>query len=242
MDNFAQVSEVNPDGKCTHHLRVHALEDELVVIAEWVRQHALVCLIVREQATRAHFHAIFATRKSEAQWRKDFKARFPHLEGNKHYSLRKIKSSDGIEDYICKGEKPGVLPEVMEASRSWTQSHIQRHHETYWDRHQEEQVSTARAKAGSDSVISDHKGKTIVRTPTHIEKTALHLQSKYPDVEWRYNDITHRRIAYRAMMARLGEAGKGFDALILTRLFNGVMHQLCELESTDYFENLIVGS
>ena len=242
MESFAVISEVNPDGKCSHHLRVHAPEDELLVIAEWVRSRAMTCLIVREEGTRTHFHAIFGTRKSEAQWRKDFKARFPHLLGNKHYSLRKIRTNDGMEDYLCKGEKPGVLPVVLEASKSWAQSHIQRHHESYWDRHQEEQVSTERAKAGSDSVISDHKGKTLVRTPTQIEKTALALEKQYPDVEWRYNDITHRKIVYRTMMAKLGEAGKGFDLIILKRLFNGVMHQLCEIESTDYFEQLTVGS
>jgi len=242
MDTFVQVNENSPDGKCTHHLRVHTHEEELLVVAEWLKHNSLICLVVREVATRVHFHAIFNTRKSEAQWRKDFKARFPHLLGNKHYSLKKIKSTDGIEDYLCKGEKPGILPEILQASRSWNMTHVQRHHDSYWERHQEEQVSNQKAKQGSDSIVSTSRGKSIVRSPTKIEKVASALRKQYPDVEWKYSDIYHRKIAYRKMMESLGELGSGFDLIILKRLFNGVMHQLCEVESSDFFEQSIVGS
>lgn len=241
MQNHFEPVVISDVDDNQYTLRVHTYDDELPVVAEWVRQNSTLCLIVREMATRAHFHAIFGTRKSIEQWRKNFKKRFPHLEGNKNYSLKDIKSQIGIKDYLCKGGNLGELPHVMERSPSWTDQKIMEHHQSYHSRHVPEVEAAEAAKQGSDSLVSDTNGRTRVRTPTVCEKVALCLQKEYPDHEWQFSNTLHRSIVYKRMMKKLGEAGKAFDIVVLKRLFNGVMHQLCEIESTDHFENMIVG-
>lgn len=240
MNNYFERNTLLDTETDQYTLRVHTHEAELIDVALWVRQHSTTCFIVREQATRAHFHAIFGTRKSVDQWRKDFKKKFPHLEGNKHYSLKSIKSQIGIKDYLCKGGNLGELPEILERSPYWTDELILQHHTSFHERHLPEVEAAQAARQGSDSVVVDHAGRSRIRTPTVPERVALSLRRDYPDREWRFSNSIDRRIIYQKMMVKLGEAGKSFDLIVLRRLFNGILHQLCEIESSDFFENQIV--
>lgn len=171
------------------------------------------------------------------------RARFPNLVGNASYSLKNVKSQIGIEDYICKGgETLGEMPEVMEASPSWTEERIFKHHKQYHDRFITEKLANERAKKGSDSVIADNLGKIKVRQPTAIEKIAKKVISTYGEEEvanWCHNSITRTKVI-RVMMEHLGEVGKGFDIIILKRLYYGVIHQILPVESTREWEDVLV--
>lgn len=242
MENYFVATPNEPDENTEMYtLRVHTSSDELLIVAKWLREHAVFCLVVQEMASRVHFHGIFSTRKNINQWRKDFKKQFPHLMGNKHYSLKDVKSQIGIKDYLCKGgETLGEMPVILERSPYWTDELILKHHTSYHERHMPEVAANLAAKQGSDSIISDNAGRTRVRTPTVPEKVASILLKEYPEKEWRFNDQIDRTIVYRRMMRTLGEAGKSFDLIVLKRLYNGILHQLCEVESTEFFEHLLV--
>jgi len=198
--------------------------------------------VVREHATREHFHALFSSRKKIEQFRKDFRKNFPDLKGNSGYSLKDVKSEIGIQDYICKGDSLGIMPEVLEASPMWDETKIKGHHESYWNRHEHhksEEEANVLAKTGNDTLIISGM-KTKVRTPTFIEKVANKLRKQDPEREWQFRLEIHRKHIYRTMMESLGESGKAFDKQILKRLFNGVCLQLCEAEVTEWWEESIV--
>jgi len=223
-------------------LRVHTFSDELPVVAEWVRKNTTTCLIVREEATREHFHALFETRKKLEQFRKDFRIQFPHLKGNSGYSLKNVRSQIGIEDYLCKGEYLGSLPEILEKSPSWTEEKIYTHHKSYWDRHVTEDVANKQAKNGNDSVVMVSAGRLRIRQPSAIEKIASRIRNHHTEQElnhWTNNDITRRKII-REIMDYLGESGKGFDMIILKRLYYGVLHQILPTESIHVWEDALV--
>lgn len=164
MDSFVDTTILAPGDQYT--LRVHTNDEELIVVANWVRNHSTCCLVVREHATRTHFHALFGTRKSIEQWRKDFKKQFPHLEGNKHYSLKNVKSQIGIQDYLCKGgDHLGEWPDIMEQSPYWTDTVIYAHHKSYHERHLPEVKADISAKQGNDVMVSDHTPYTLPPSP-----------------------------------------------------------------------------
>lgn len=226
----------------SYTLRVHLPQDELWFVAEWVKNNTNLCLIVQEEATRTHFHALFTCPKTIEQFRKDLRKRFPQLEGNKTYSLKNVKSQKGIEDYLCKGEAKGILPVILKKSSSWTDEKILQHHTSYWERHVTEEESNKQAKQGSDSVISTTSGKVKIRTPTAIEKIAAKVLRQYGQDEvdkWANNEITRSKVI-RVMMEYLGESGRGFDMIILKRLYYGVIHQLMPVQSTHVWEDALV--
>jgi len=228
-------------------LRVHEGCYPLSTVAIWVRHNTMECLIVREEANREHFHAIFTIRKKIEQFRKDFRKEFPELKGNSGYSLKDVKSQIGIEDYLCKGEAQGSLPDVIEASPIWTEEKVKGHHESYWKRHEgckTEDEANHLAKTGNDTVILSGTINTLsklkVRTPTAVEKIAARLRREDPERIWTYHQQSHRKEVHQLMMRHLGDVGKTFDKLILKRIFNGVWLQLAPQEVTDYWEDSIV--
>ena len=226
----------------SYTLRVHALQDELPVIAEWVRKNSNICLIVQEEATRTHFHALFTCPKKIEQFRKDLRKKFPNLEGNKSYSLKDVKSQIGIEDYLCKGEHLGEMPIIMEKSPSWTDEKILSHHTSYWERHQTEDNANKLAKTGNDSIIRS-VGKIKVRTPTCVEKVAQKCRNFYGEAEiqsWGYHNEIVRKKVLKILLEYLRDLGKTLDIIVLKRLYFGVLHQLLPQQSDEYWEDALV--
>lgn len=226
----------------SYTLRVHALQDELPVIAEWVRKNTTTCLIVQEEATRTHFHALFNCNKKIEQFRKDLRKSFPNLEGNKSYSLKDVKSQIGIEDYLCKGEHLGEMPQIMEKSPSWTEDKILQHHKSYWERHVPEEKANTLAKCGNDSVVRT-LGKIKIRSPTCVEKVASKCRNFYGEDEisgWKYHDEIIRKKILKILLEYLRDLGKTLDIIVLKRLYFGVLHQLLPSQSDEYWEDTLV--
>lgn len=225
------------------HLRIHGLEDELPVYAEWVRKNTTTCLIVKETGQRGHIHALIETRKKLEQFRKDMKRQFPNLEGNRDYSMKNVKSQEGIEDYLCKGEGLGNLPFIYQKSISWTDEKIQDHHQSYWNRHSTEEQANKAAKQGSDSITTNEKGKLKIRTPTVVEKIASKIRNFYGEEEvagWGYHDEITRKKVLTLTLQYLRDLGKTLDIIVLKRIYFGVLHQLLPQQSDNYWEDTLV--
>jgi hypothetical protein len=225
------------------HLRIHGLEDELPVYAEWVRKNTTTCLIVKETGERGHIHCLIETKKKLAQFRKNMKERFPNLEGNKSYSMKDVKSQIGMEDYLCKGEHLGEMPFVYEKSPSWTEEKILHHHQSYWSRHTQETLANTLAKTGSDSIIPARPGKLKTRTPTAVEKIASKIRNFYGEEEisqWGYNNEITRKKILKLLLEYLRDLGKTLDIIVLKRIYFGVLHQLLPQQSDDYWEDALV--
>ena len=224
------------------HLRIHGLEDELPVYAEWVRKNTTICLIVKETGERGHIHCLIETKKKLAQFRKDMKIRFPLLIGNQNYSMKDVKSQIGIEDYLCKGEHLGEMPVVYEKSPSWTDEKILQHHQSYWVRHTEETVANKLVKTGNDSIIGT-LGKIKVRTPTAVEKIASKIRNFYGEEEisgWGFhNEITRKKVL-KLLLEYLRDLGKTLDIIVLKRIYFGVLHQLLPQQSDEHWEDALV--
>jgi len=225
------------------HLRIHGLEDELPVYAEWVRKNTTTCLIVKETGERGHIHCLIETRAKLETFRKHMKIQFPQLEGNKSYSMKDVRSDLGIQDYLCKGECLDEMPFVYEKSSSWTEEKILQHHQSYWARHTQETLANTLAKTGNDSIIPAGKpGKIKVRSPTAVEKIAQKVRNQYTQEEidtWTNNDVVRRKIIH-VMMDYLGDVGRAFDMIVIKRMYYGVLHQIMPVESTHVWEDALV--
>ena len=225
------------------HLRIHGLEDELPVYAEWVRKNTTTCLIVKETGERGHIHCLIETKKKLEQFRKNMKLQFPNLEGNKSYSMKDVRSDKGIQDYLCKGECLGEMPFVYEKSPSWTDEKIKQHHESYWARHIQETLANTLAKTGNDSIIPAKQGKLKIRTPTAVERIAQKVRNHYGEEEiasWGYhNQITRKKIL-SILLEYLRDLGKTLDIIVLKRIYFGVLHQLLPQQSDEHWEDALV--
>lgn len=226
------------------HIRCHT---DLLKVAKWLKNHSYECFVVREQGDREHIHSYLQPKTPNGNpnidsYRKQFKKEFPHLKGNKDFSMTVVKSPIGIQNYLCKGNKEGEVPDMLEASPEWDAERILKNHKEYWSRINTEENANTNAKSGSDSAVELILPPRVkVRQQSAVEKITSRIKKENSDwEEWSLNHISQKKII-SAVARYFGDYGKGFDKFIINRLVNGVKLQLFPLEMEQIIEMSVGG-
>lgn len=131
------------DTTMMYNLRVTPLSgmDVLDDIRDMLERHARSYVVCREVASEMHYHVAFHSASSRQALniylRRKCGDKIGKANAGAAFNEEKIRDEDALHRYLCKGEGPGQLPDIVMFSllvpdrQAW----IQQKHDEYWQEH-----------------------------------------------------------------------------------------------------------
>lgn len=117
-----------------YHLRVTSTFEECNQIALFICSFSSVPFVSCWEVSKdgkGHSHTHISFDGSIDALRKRIKKKFPHLDGNKHYSLERVKTTPTLNiEYVCKGSSRGVYELILQRNCDHLNANF-----AYHDRH-----------------------------------------------------------------------------------------------------------
>lgn len=186
-------------------------------------------LAVRETGKRnekPHIHVFIWLDGKIQALRKRLKKALPFLNRGNYSIIPNVDDQPVLPDvqdmwktYACKGDRRGVLPNVL-FNTMLTEDEIVERHTKYWDL----QDSRKRALDDDSGVVAEVVPMVEpkrVKAPSIVDQVADYLMDNYSDKVWTMGK-DDRRLVFNEVMRRLGRLGKTLDATIVRRMCYGV--------------------
>lgn len=216
----------------SYHLRVSRSHDECSAIALYLCSFTatpFVCCweISKEGKGHSHYHITFDG--SIDALRKRIKKKFPSLEGNKDYSLEKVKTTPALNmEYVCKGSSRGVYELILQRNCDHLGANF-----AYHDRHAL-QVSDPTTPPISEDVTKKAGGSQSHRS--FLPKVYNSLLPLKPQWEDTFADLALVFYHYNKMAAT---AIKPTDDFIVKRNVRGILDSLILNTNYDVYKKYI---
>lgn len=219
------------------HLRIHYGEYNLGHLLEFIRARCDMLICVKEvDANRPHIHCVITKfRQTMSTFRQQLVKEFPHIVGNKSYSLNVKDDVNAQVRYCCKGENKDATPDVLYVRDDID---VKSNHDKYWENNAilvgEKKEVNMGCQNGSSLVLK-------AKSKTWTEKVYEELVDKYQpeiniiqthqllikpnDLEIKsYNEA--RFVIYKHMLLCLGKARKKINDFIKKDLYNGFINSI----------------
>lgn len=189
-------------------------------------------LIVREVGKKCeteHLHCVFNLVKTRSTFRQHLKEKYPHLDGNVHYSTKLLDDPPAMIRYCCKG-LPDKLPDVLYCANDINVNH---EYDQFW-------IVNKTLKKTSEAVTSPVKK---VKSPTWSERVFADILSEYPQqvdtirvhqMIFKPSDeeiafyVNAKRDIFRYMMKCLGKGCKKLNENIIRDIFHGILNSIMQ--------------
>lgn len=211
-------------------MRIHYGSYDPAELIEFIRPRAEIMLsVIETDSARPHIHSVIVGfKQTVSTFRQQFLKKYPALEGNGSYSLKKKDDLDAQLRYVSKGEGPDKMPFVLVCAETVD---VKEFHKRYWEVNLELKQQSAGPPAEGASVK--------IRSQTWTEKTRDAIMSELKDEVktivdyWRIPNPdarevsdyrTSRMIVFRFMMKRLGVGAKKIGPRICKEMFDGFLN------------------
>lgn len=244
------------------HLRITTYGIDISILVEFLKSELDVVMIVREHPflSNEHIHSTVKLRTSKSTFRDRLLKAFPSIQGNRSYSMKKVRKWDSNLHYCYKGTASDY-PDVLYTIHEW--DYIKTVYREYWAI-QADVLKAVKARKTPLPVEGETEdlGETVVvkkrtRTLTFTQKLCndimndpdksvvhtiwhFHGDKQYQPtntLEWAQDRVIV--LLYR----RLGEVVKNIDDFILERMMRGIYaHILAGCPTMDLIEKKAVES
>lgn len=205
------------------HFRVHIDNIKLDKLVKFMKENAVVTLIVQEEGTRPHIHSIIEPIKTVSTYRQKFLKEFPECKGNKCYSLEEVKDIEKMKAYLCKGQKDKseivnvVYNKDIDIDHYWV---------TYWEVNKTLNKSVDRKK----TIPWLHQIKNLFEQEHPQDVSAIQtLSDAWKITEYEQEHLSEAKLRlFSFMMEHLGTSVKIIDNVIIERMFKGLMNSFIQ--------------
>lgn len=198
------------------HFRVHYQEHNggqiihwSLEVPQWVLDNPSVekCIIGKEtDASRPHYQMYIEFSKTLSTFRQQFKKQFPDSDGNKDFSMTKVKNDESILSYVTKEgdyKTKGFSKEELDAIPTWKPK----------EQYKKEKLNVTKSRNTNEQIV-------------------IELQSKFPNKKWIYDGecmsiiISYIQKYYGLAFKQIGIFKVKDNALgILNSLNTGTLHR-----------------
>lgn len=191
----------------------HTDDENLRQYHEFIQHFGKPYILVVEQADeevkRTHTHAWIQDEITIDAFRKQLKKRFPLINGNKDFSIVRVKNPDEMLRYVCKGVSDDHMPLVVGATI--TKLDINDYHKRYWE-------------ARKDFKASKGITKTKNQTQSWSDKMFEELKEHIPYIEEISSHEIKQITAFT--LKRLGRTGKKLGLKLISEMVLGFANGL----------------
>lgn len=187
----------------------------------------IACL--ETDANRPHLHIVGEIDVLRSNAVRDLIKKQFGLHGNGDFGVKNVKPTpkdyDYACNYCCKGDDPKRDTNVTFNTPDWSAERVACHKLAYWRWKLGVQCDTDDTSGPIHVVLNVPQDKVKKqRTPSWTELWIDKLACEYPDLDWDYTHMGHRKIIYDHLLKNLGQTRKNFNANKITEFMNNAFN------------------